>query len=242
MSIPNMTKDAVFDDQITVTPVAHMGGDIDIARNAWVSTQGERAADEQDIERVAGLINFLMKGRHGSPFESVVFKFLVKAPIFVWREHHRHRMMSFNEESGRYKQLAPEFYIPSPQRNLIQIGKAGEYSFVPGTPEQTAMVGDAFKQANINAYATYEQLLDQGIAREVARMCLPVNIYSSCYVTVNARSLMNFLSLRTTNPDSLFPSFPQREIEMVAEKYEREFQLRLPYTHRAFVANGRVAP
>ncbi len=113
-----------------------MGTDLDIARAAWVSTKGERAEDEADPEKVAGLINYLMRDRHGSPFEQASMKFLVKAPLFVWREHHRHRVASYNEESGRYKQLAPEFYIPARGRNLTQVGKPGAYDFVPGTDEQ----------------------------------------------------------------------------------------------------------
>ena len=71
---------------------------------------------------------------------------------------------------------------------------------------------------------------------------LPLTIYSSAYVTMNARALMNFLSLRRSSPDSRFPSFPQREIEMVAERYEDAWQALMPLTHAAFVANGRVAP
>jgi thymidylate synthase (FAD) len=80
------------------------------------------------------------------------------------------------------------------------------------------------------------------VAREVARIVLPLTIYSSAYVTMNARALMNFLSLRRSDPDSRFPSFPQREIEMVAEQYEQHWTRLMPLTHAAFVANGRVAP
>ena len=85
-------------------------------------------------------------------------------------------------------------------------------------------------------------MLAAGIAREVARIVLPLTIYSSMYVTMNARSLMNFLSLRTTREDSQFPSFPQREIEMCAERMEAEWAGLMPLTHAAFETNGRVAP
>ncbi len=85
-------------------------------------------------------------------------------------------------------------------------------------------------------------MLEAGIAREVARMVLPVSIYSSAYVTLNARSLMNFLSLRRKVEGSHFPSYPQREIEMVAERYEEEWSRLMPITHATFVRNGRVAP
>jgi len=85
-------------------------------------------------------------------------------------------------------------------------------------------------------------MLAAGIAREVARIVLPVTIYSSMYVTLNARSLMNFLSLRTKHDDATFPSFPQREIEMCAELMEAEWARLMPLTHAAFQGNGRVAP
>jgi thymidylate synthase (FAD) len=231
-----------FRSDIPVELTNVSGGDVTIARAAWVSTQGQRAEDEQDEAKVKGLIRFLMEGRHGSPFEHATMTWLVRAPIFVWREHHRHRIASYNEESGRYKQLEPEFYAPSPERNLVQEGKPGAYVFSPGSEYQQWMVKDALRQANWVAYERYEAMLEQGIAKEVARMCLPVNIFSSCYVTMNLRALMNFLSLRTKDDHSTFPSFPQREIEMVAEQYEHDFAEYFPFVHAAFHSNGRVAP
>jgi thymidylate synthase (FAD) len=94
----------------------------------------------------------------------------------------------------------------------------------------------------MTGYNNYQHMLNCGIAREVARTVLPLNLYSSMYVTMNARSLMNFLSLRTERKHSLFPSFPQREIEMVAEKMEEIFKEKMPLTYAAFEKNGRVAP
>ena len=85
-------------------------------------------------------------------------------------------------------------------------------------------------------------MLNAGIARELARSVLPVGLFSSMYVTMNARALMNFLSLRTTREGSHFPSYPQREIEMVAEKMEHEFAQLMPITYAAFEKSGRVAP
>ncbi|MDO9395576.1 MAG: FAD-dependent thymidylate synthase, partial [Herbiconiux sp.] len=129
-----------------------------------------------------------------------------------------------------------------PDRNLVQVGKPGAYDFLPGTPEQTELVDAEVRSAGAAAFASYERMLAAGVAREVARIVLPLNIYSSMYVTVNARSLMNFLSLRTKRPDSHFPSFPQREIELCAEKMEDLWAGLMPLTHAAFDANGRVAP
>jgi len=233
-----------FRSDVTVELVKASASDADVLFAARVSTKGEQSLDDVggDTSRSAGLINYLMRDRHGSPFEHTSFTFFVRAPIFMWREHMRHRIASYNEESGRYRELEPVFYVPGPERNLVQQGKPGAYEFVPGTPEQHAVVDAQVRASCVQAYAAYQAMLDAGVAREVARVVLPVTIYSSAYVTMNARALMNFLSLRTKREGSHFPSFPQREIEMVAEKYEVEFERLMPLTHAAFQANGRVAP
>lgn len=238
------TSGCTFRSDVGVELVKASAADADVVFAARVSTQGERsvAVAGQDVSSDAGLISFLMRERHGSPFEHSVMTFLVTAPIFVWREHMRHRMASYNEESGRYRVLQPVFYVPAPERPLVQVGKPGAYEFVPGTPLQQAVVDSELKAAVAAAYAAYRRMLEAGVAREVARMALPVSIYSSAYVTLNARSLMNFLSLRRRVDGSRFPSYPQREIEMVAEGYEAVFADLMPLTHKAFVANGRVAP
>ena len=233
-----------FRSGMTVELVKHAASDADVIWAARVSTKGEQSLDDinADPERSRGLINYLMRDRHGSPFEHSSMTFFVSSPIFVWREHFRHRIASYNEESGRYKVLEPVFYVPGEDRPLKQIGKAGAYEFVAGTPEQHEIVTRLTKASCEQAYASYKEMLEAGVAREVARIVLPLTIYSSAYVTMNARALMNFLSLRRSSPDSRFPSFPQREIEMVAEQYEDAWQKLMPLTHAAFVANGRVAP
>ncbi len=233
-----------FRSDVTVDLVKSSASDADVVFAARVSTQGERslASVDSDAAESAGLIRFLMRERHGSPFEHSVMTFYVSAPIFVWREHMRHRMASYNEESGRYRVLEPVFYTPGAERNLVQVGKPGAYEFVPGTPQQHGVVTEAVRTATTEAYRQYERMLDAGVAREVARVVLPVSVYSSAYVTMNARAMMNFLSLRRTSDDSRFPSYPQREIEMVAEQYEQHWARLMPLTHAAFVATGRVAP
>lgn len=236
-----------FRSDVTVELVRSSASDSDVLFAARVSTQGEQtleaAQDGQEAtSRDRGLINYLMRDRHGSPFEHNSMTFYVQAPIFVFREFMRHRMASYNEESGRYRELRPVFYVPSEERNLVQVGKPGAYDFLPGTPEQTALVRDETVRASTQAFEAYQRMLDAGVAREVARIVLPLNIYSSMYVTVNARSLMNFLSLRTKREGSQFPSFPQREIEMCAEKMEDVWQKLMPLTHEAFQSKGRVAP
>jgi thymidylate synthase (FAD) len=125
---------------------------------------------------------------------------------------------------------------------LIQVGKVGAYEFVEGSNEQFVVTSDSIKDSCVFAYEKYTDMLNAGVAREVARAVLPVNTYSSMFVTMNARSLMNFLSLRTTREGTQFPSFPQREIEMVAEQMECFFAEKMPITYATFNKNGRVAP
>jgi thymidylate synthase (FAD) len=239
-----VTPEVKFRSDVTVELVKASASDSDVAFAARVSTAGERSLDSVDADAAssAGLIRFLMRERHGSPFEHSVMTFYVQAPIFVWREHMRHRVASYNEESGRYRVLDPVFYVPGPERRLVQQGKPGAYEFVEGTREQYELTDSAMRGAVEQSYAAYVRMLDAGVAREVARMVLPVSIYSSAYVTMNARALMNFLSLRRKDDASTFPSYPQREIEMVAERYEEEFARLMPLTHAAFVAAGRVSP
>jgi thymidylate synthase (FAD) len=236
--------DIEFRSDVTVELVKHAASDADVIWAARVSTKGEQSLEDlgKDPERSAGLINFLMRDRHGTPFEHSSMTFYVQAPIFVFREFMRHRTFSYNEESGRYRRLRPVFYVPGPERKLVQQGKPGAYEFTDGTDEQHKVATETIKASCETAYASYLAMLDAGIAREVARMVLPVGIFSSMYATCNARALMNFLSLRTARPDSAFPSFPQREIEMVAERMEAQWAAVMPLTHAAFEKNGRVAP
>jgi thymidylate synthase (FAD) len=246
----SVPQEIEFRSDVTVELVRSSAHDSDVLFAARVSTQGEQtlesaqASDDIEAEdkRARGLINYLMRDRHGSPFEHNSMTFYVRAPIFVFREFMRHRIASYNEESGRYRELNPVFYVPNAERRLVQVGKPGAYSFEPGTTEQLELVDAEVRAHSIMAFESYQRMLDAGVAREVARIVLPLNIYSSMYVTLNARSLMNFLSLRTKREGSLFPSFPQREIEMAAEKMEDFFADLMPLTHAAFNGNGRVAP
>lgn len=227
---------------MTVELVQSMGGDDAVVRSARVSTTSDTLSDFNMGQREEALINYLMRDRHGSPFEHNAFTFFVEAPIFVFREFMRHRIASYNEESGRYKELQPVFYVPDEDRKLVQVGKPGAYTFEEGSYTQKGTATSQIIRAAKESYDAYKRMLDAGIAREVARAALPVGIYSSMYVTMNARALMNFLSLRTTREGTHFPSFPQREIEMVAEKMEEFFAEKMPITYETFNKNGRVAP
>lgn len=230
-----------FRSDMTVELVDGMAKDSAVAQAARVSTvsRGQQAVKGDDAD--ARLINFLMRDRHGSPFEHNSFTFYVEAPIFVFREFMRHRIASYNEESGRYKQLEPVFYVIDDHRPIVQVGKPGAYTFEAGDYLQVRSVQGLTQLASEHSYNLYQKMIDDGVAREVARMVLPLNIYSSMYVTMNARALMNFLSLRSLEQGK-FPSFPQQEIAMVAEKMEAIFREEMPITHEAFIYNGRVAP
>ncbi len=234
-----------FRDDVHVELVKQNAADSDVLWAARVSTAGEQSLEEisKDPERSKGLINYLMRDRHGSPFEHNSMTFLVSAPIFVFREFMRHRVgWSYNEESGRYRELQPVFYVPAADRRLVQEGRPGKYRFVEGTPGQHKAAREAMEEAYRQSYAAYRRMLAEGIAREVARSVLPVGLFSSMYATCNARSLMHFLGLRTQHELAAVTSFPQREIEMVAELMEAEWARLMPLTHAAFNANGRQAP
>lgn len=149
---------------------------------------------------------------------------------------------SYNEESGRYRELQPVFYVPGEDRKLVQQGRPGKYEFVHGSAEQHQSVVDAMEASYRQSYDAYQKMLAAGVAREVARATLPVGLFSSMYATCNARSLMHFLGLRTQHELAKVPSFPQREIEMVGERMEAEWAKLMPLTHAAFNGNGRIAP
>jgi thymidylate synthase (FAD) len=209
-----------------------MADDLSVVNAARVSF-AQRS--EELGERDQGLIRFLMRERHGTPFEHNAFRFHIKLPIFVMREWARHRMGSFNEWSARYSQLDPEFYVPAEEDVRTQVGKPGSYSFDPVDPELAEHTRAAQTAVYEQAYAAYVDLLERGVAKEVARNVLPVAIYTQFYWTVNARSLMNFLSLRNAVT-------AQREIRRYADAVERLFAGKMPITHAAFVANERRAP
>jgi thymidylate synthase (FAD) len=213
--------------------IESMANDLNVVQAAKVSTLGAETLNTQTSE---GLINFLIREKHGSPTEHSVFKFFIQAPIFVAREFMRHRMLSLNEESGRYRELSPEFYFPeNPDRPLIQIGKASEYKFEETTnPELREQTLDTIGESYVVAWEAYTSMLKSGVAKEIARIVLPLGIYTSWFTTINARSLMNFLSLRTA-PNA------QWEIQQIANEMEESFKTLMPITHKAWVDNGRKA-
>lgn len=231
-------SDIEFSSDITVKLVRSMASDDMVVQAAQVSAKGENNPQTAP-ER---LIKALMAGKHGSPFEHNAFTFFVEAPLFVFREWQRHRISSFNEMSGRYTELLPKFYIPSMDRNVVNTGTKMKPVFDPADERSRVHMSINMQWNSNDAWVRYQQMLQNGIANEVARMVLPLNIYSQMYWTVNARSLMNFLSLRVESPDSLVKSYPQWEIQLGADKVEELFAEQMPLTHKTFVENGRVAP
>jgi thymidylate synthase (FAD) len=209
-----------------------MADDLSVVNGARVSF-ARRKTELDDAD--AGLIRFLMRDRHGTPFEHNAFRFHVRCPIFVAREWFRHRVGSFNEFSMRYARATDDFYLPEPEDVRSQVGKPGAYSFEPVSEELAEATREELRAVYESAYATYERLVEQGVARELARAALPVGAYTEFFWTVNARSLMNFVSLRAAET-------AQREIRRYADAVERFFEERMPITYEAFVANGRVAP
>lgn len=205
--------------------------DLAVVNGARVSFNQEA---QELTERDGGLIRFLMREKHGSPFEHGYFRFLVKAPLFVVREHHRHRAgHSYNEWSGRYSKLEPEFYVPDFVRT--QVGKPGAYSFEPVDEETRERTRSEIEENAQRAFQTYERLLEQGVAKEVARAVLPLSTYTKYYWSCNPRSLMHFCSLRNHEA-------AQFEIRQYAAGAESFLEQLMPVTHAAFVSAGRVAP
>ncbi len=209
-----------------------MASDLSVVNAARVSFARRKQEVESEDE---GLIGFLLRNRHGTPFEHNSFRFHVRCPIFVMREWIRHRWSSFNEFSMRYTNASDEFYLPALDDVRQQVGKPGSYSFESVEPELAEKARSEMEKTNKAAYATYNDLIEAGIARELARTVLPVAAYTEFYWTVNARALMNFLSLRNAET-------AQREIRRYADVLEGLFAERMPLTHAAFIAAGRTPP
>lgn len=236
-----MDEEITFRSDMKVEMMDFMGTDETIIKSAKISTAKDETVGAMSDEVKKKFINFLAEGRHGSPFEHVVFTFRIEAPIFVFRELFRHRIASPNEMSARYTEMKPVFYEPDNQRPIVQVGKPGQYTFEHGSPRQELDVSLYHQAAYTEAWFCYSRMLENGLAREVARSVLPVGIYSEAYFTINLRSLTNLLSLRTEErTHSTYPSYPQYEIARVADKMEKYMQMVVPIAYSAWNTNGRV--
>lgn len=209
------------------------GGDLTVVNHARISLAKHKEVMDPGDEK---LVDFLMRNRHGTPFEAIQFSFHVRAPIFVTREWMRHRIASYNEMSARYVKMEQKFYLPQGAMIRTQEGKAGDYKFrsVDNRDEEDAVRAE-MRACYEQCSQTYQKLLDMGIAREVARDVLPVSLYTEFYFDVNARSLMNFISLRSGE-------HALSEIRVYAHALERFFAQVAPVCYSCFSKNGRVAP
>jgi thymidylate synthase (FAD) len=209
-----------------------MADDLSVVNSARVSfaKHSDKIGEAED-----GLINFLMRERHGTPFEHNSFRFHVSCPLFVAREWFRHRIGSFNEFSARYTEVGDRFFIPNTKSMRTQTGKPGAYQFNPMDGESAHEAIMLIGEHNEIAYATYKHLIELGVAKELARTVLPVGMYTEFFWTVNARSLMNFLSLRTAET-------AQQEIRQYAKQVEMFFEENMPVTYGAWLACGKICP
>jgi thymidylate synthase (FAD) len=209
-------------DKGEITLMDYMGSDLAVVQGARISNGAAMpdwrgAPDER-------LINFLAENGHMSPFEHAVFKFYVKAPLFVVREWQRHRTFSYNERSGRYKKFEAEFYIPLharvPDPNNKQSSIEDEDLYLDGYQAGGIIAANDF------AWKAYEKMLERGIAREVARMVLPLNLYTEFIVTGSFRNWMHFLELRNT-PEAQF------EIRVYAQEIAKILDEKMPISYKA---------
>jgi thymidylate synthase (FAD) len=173
-----------------------MGSDLSVVRAARVSYNEEWRAGEDDGSDTR-LIRYLKKNKHHTPFEAVTFTFEVKAPIFVFRQWHRHRTWSYNELSARYRELPEEIYMP-PFRAQATKNKQSSEGFIPDG--DAAAIEATFKDAYKVAFEAYRHALSKGVAREIARSVLPVATYSHMFGTVNLLNLMRFLKSSDKTP------------------------------------------
>ncbi|MFA5160656.1 MAG: FAD-dependent thymidylate synthase [Elusimicrobiales bacterium] len=197
-----------------------MGGDLRAAESARVTFGSDSKGEERDKK----LIEYLLAHAHFTPFEHCVFQFHVKCPIFVARQWMRHRWGSYNEVSARYTEVRDEFYIPQAFRAQDTGNKQGSVSSEKLDQEKLLAEYSAAVEAS---FAAYRKLLASGVAREMARMALPVSQYTQFYWTVNARSLFNFLALRAD-------AHAQLEIRAYADAIINIFRMKMPWTLEAF--------
>lgn len=174
--------------------VDYMGGDLSVVRNARVSYDAEWLAGV-DQGSDTKLIKYLMKNGHNTPFESVCITFEAKAPIFVFRQWHRHRTQSYNELSARYRPLPEEFYIPDEQHITLQSEDNKQMRTAEPHPRRFWIQG-VMEERNRASFQTYKRLLEEGCPRELARSVLPVGTYSHMFATANLHNWLNFCAER----------------------------------------------
>ena len=207
--------------------VDFMGSDNRVVSSARVSFGGVSKGEEQDKK----LIKYLIEHRHHTPFEHCYFQFHVCCPIYVARQWMRHRWGSFNEISARYTQVKDEFYIPSVFRGQDIKNRQGSVA----ADFDNEALRKLYEESVEASFAAYNKLIQAGVAREMARGVLPVCQYTQFYWSVNARSLLNFLQLRTDG-------HAQYEIRVYADAIAQIFKEKMPWSWEAFEALNKTLP
>ena len=182
-----------FRSDVSVDLIDSMGNEELICMVARASTLGAHSTPKSNT----GLIHRLMDEGHMTPFGTgagLIFRFEV--PIFVSRQIVKHRISSINEESGRYRNLEPVFYVPGEGRKVVQKGKTMDYNFIEDE-DSLSLAQDYIIEASESAWAYYESLREEDIAKEMARAVLPVNLYSTMFMEGNLQTWLNFIRLRT---------------------------------------------
>lgn len=205
-----------------------MGGDQAVLRAARVSYKSEAIDETRDRK----LIAYLLEHKHGTPFEHGVFTFHVKLPIFVARQWIRHRMSSYNETSFRYREAPEEFYIPETWRAQDTKNKQGSVDL---NSTDHNRLNEMVVSGQDMAMQRYKLLINSGVAREMARMVLPINLYTEWYWTVNARALMHFLELRCEK-------HAQWEIRQYGYALAEIFIQKMPMTFYAWAQTVNTPP
>lgn len=218
-----------FRSDMRVTLLQHVGGQDMIVQAARQSTQGKNAKAVDN----GRFINFLAEEGHRVPMEHNLLTFHLEVPIFVSRQIVKYRHSSISEESGRYRELEGVFYVPSYNRPVVQVGKTGDYEFETDSTASNTVEEELVYVSN-EAWRTYNYLLGEGVAKEVARMCLPVNLYSSMVVSMNLVGWLHFVSQRATAA----PSHGQYEIALVADQVAGVIENLYPDVWCTFVNNG----
>lgn len=222
-------------DHGEVELVSASASDLSVVAAARVSHGVDYAAASKGEKSDAKLIGYLLKHNHGTPFEHNLLTFYVKAPLFVVREWHRHRVgWSYNEVSGRYTEMEEDYYVPSEIRIPTPSNRQGSV-VAPWAPNKHAIVEDFIRTHSEFAFQEYRTLLDNGVAREMARIILPLNTYTRFYATCNARSLMHFLRLRQAED-------AQWEIRQYANALADIFAQQMPITASAFQQMSATGP
>jgi thymidylate synthase (FAD) len=216
-------KHPVLSGQGFLRVVDFMGDDSSLVKAARISYGNTTKTPAEDEK----LIRFLLKHKHESPVEMVVLKVHIKAPLFVRSQWVRHRMSSFNEYSARYSEMSDEFYCPNYEMFQKQAKKNHQGREGCFTQAEYNELIEKMRESHMHSYQTYQELLSNGVAREIARGVLPTNLMTEFYWQVNGRSLMNFLKLRCDQNG-------QAEIREYALLLLNIFEKWLPVTARAF--------